>query len=422
MSRKDNVRDDEKLHDYVAGRLSARDARELEGELASSADLRKTLSGIQGYYKALEQLGEVRAPDKFLDAVHAKIGKKRGMGAFFNAIFLPLHSKLPVELAGIAVAALLLFMIYNPPTMLRKSVGPAALSDHMESPESGAAPRVPELEGPSQKQMPQESRERSLGAEPSPSRAEKEAPSASGRSARSATNRRNQLSSVSGHVASRTALKPSAALPPKTSPEAQGPAAAAAEPFEAAPRKETASTGPVSELRQTRQSSAEPAVTTRHSGQSGISYEEYRALDVELEQPEEKEPEAQPALPTIQLAMQISPVASIQRDRAVLKLRKAPSAALSAASESAAPQIPASPTYDSRESALDRIKAAVRDHNGVMALNRQDGAGVEYTLTVAKDQLESFRETLESLGIATAPAELTTLYSNCKLRLVVTFR
>lgn len=57
----------------------------------------------------LKSLEKVKAPADFVDQLHARIEKKN----IWQKIFLPLHIKLPLELAGTLVTVLLVLFIYN---------------------------------------------------------------------------------------------------------------------------------------------------------------------------------------------------------------------------------------------------------------------------------------------------------------------
>jgi hypothetical protein len=104
----------ELLHDFVRGRLTGEQAREIEARAAASATVRQELEKVRAYYGALEDMEPVRASDDFLDKVHERIEAESRPAGIIGKLFFPLRIKLPFELAGIAVSLLLIVFLYVP--------------------------------------------------------------------------------------------------------------------------------------------------------------------------------------------------------------------------------------------------------------------------------------------------------------------
>jgi hypothetical protein len=99
------------LPDYVAGRVDSQLGRLIEERCAASEELRGALETARRYTDALGAIEEVRAPDDFLDKVHRRIEEPSGM---LRRLFTPIRRRLPVELAGVLVTALLVLFLFNP--------------------------------------------------------------------------------------------------------------------------------------------------------------------------------------------------------------------------------------------------------------------------------------------------------------------
>jgi hypothetical protein len=99
------------LPDYVAGRVDSQLGRLIEERCAASEELRSALEAARRYTDALGAIEEVRAPDDFLDKVHRRIEEPSGM---LRRLFTPIRRRLPVELAGVLVTALLVLFLFNP--------------------------------------------------------------------------------------------------------------------------------------------------------------------------------------------------------------------------------------------------------------------------------------------------------------------
>jgi hypothetical protein len=99
------------LPDYLCNRLDEATKTEIEQRLASSEALREALEAAKKYTNSIGALEAVRAPDDFLDKVHHRIRNERGV---FERLFRPLHIKLPIELAGVALTVGLVIVLYSP--------------------------------------------------------------------------------------------------------------------------------------------------------------------------------------------------------------------------------------------------------------------------------------------------------------------
>lgn len=100
----------ESLYDFVRGRLSEAQAREIEARVASSDSLRRELEAVKAYYASLDGMEPVAVSGDFLEKVHERIAA-RGL---FGKLFFPLHSKIPFEIAGVAATVLVIVFLYAP--------------------------------------------------------------------------------------------------------------------------------------------------------------------------------------------------------------------------------------------------------------------------------------------------------------------
>jgi hypothetical protein len=110
----DTARIHELLPDYVRGHLPAEERAAVERALARSEELRRERDRLEAYYGAMNALGAVKAPDDFLEKIHNRIETGGVVKRLLRRLFLPMPVKLPLELAGLAVTAVLILMIYQP--------------------------------------------------------------------------------------------------------------------------------------------------------------------------------------------------------------------------------------------------------------------------------------------------------------------
>jgi len=96
----------EKLADFVEDALTGQDRGEVEGHLKRCDACRREHASLKAYFMEMETLDRMNPPPDFLKQVHARIDKPPGIRAFFQSLLVPLHVKLPLELAAMALIAL----------------------------------------------------------------------------------------------------------------------------------------------------------------------------------------------------------------------------------------------------------------------------------------------------------------------------
>lgn len=114
MGLMDNNKIKEMLPDYVQGLLSEEDSLAVKEQLEKSEPLRKEYEELRSYYHAIGTLKPVKAPHNFLDKIHSRIEAPSPLAQVLKKLFYPFHIKIPIELAGVVLTAVLLILIYNP--------------------------------------------------------------------------------------------------------------------------------------------------------------------------------------------------------------------------------------------------------------------------------------------------------------------
>ncbi len=106
----------EMLPDYVRGLLNEEDSLIVLENLEQSESLRNEFEELRSYYRAIETLEPVKAPNTFVQAVHTRIATPLLLNHIIKKIFTPLPVKLPLELAGLAatVAIIVPYLILSP--------------------------------------------------------------------------------------------------------------------------------------------------------------------------------------------------------------------------------------------------------------------------------------------------------------------
>jgi anti-sigma factor RsiW len=409
MDRKDALYD-EMLHEYVQGRLGADEALELERKMKNSPELHARLHSIKAYYSALEQEPAVVSED-FLQKVHEKIQKNTPAGVFFKRLFFPLHIKLPIELAGLAGAAVLIFIVLNPITIPQKSTRETVLAAREEgvAEKRGAAAPAPESIGektPTGRTPPDELPTGKTGKDNESQPAPRSIPMAF---------ETRTAARLAGDGGLREIKKPGTAAKKQFAPGVQSapvaPAIAEARPFEESAEQKkheavTTAAVPTPDL-------SDAPVASAMSG--GISHDDYSTQDSRLKEQKSQE---ENDLPLYNGILRLTVRASAPPTSPAVKSPAAAGETEKASLKAAASDREASQSLTGT-AILETIKESVRNHGGVLVLASENASRHEYMLTVPKDRYTSLKKELERLGHFTATKNLQSLYSYYKLKLIV---
>ena len=104
----------EMLPDYVQELLSGEDSLAVKEQLKKSEPLRKECEELRSYFHAIGTLKPVKAPHNFLDKIHGRIEAPSPLAQILKKLFYPFHIKIPMELAGVLLTAMVIILIYNP--------------------------------------------------------------------------------------------------------------------------------------------------------------------------------------------------------------------------------------------------------------------------------------------------------------------
>ncbi len=150
----------ELLSEYVDGVLDPETMAIVDGHLSDCKDCQRELSSLRALVSALESLDTVEPPRDFLHQLHQRIEKRSRFSTVLHALFVPLRVKIPLELAGAAAMAILVFAIlHTQQDELKLTKAPVGLKQEWAAekvakdeslataPLSQREPRVPETMG-----------------------------------------------------------------------------------------------------------------------------------------------------------------------------------------------------------------------------------------------------------------------------------
>jgi len=103
----------ESLSEYVDETLDPSLRRQVAEHLSTCRGCFAELQEMENYLQAMRSLDEIKAPDDFLEKVHERIEKSSAWRRLYETILLPVRMKIPLEVAGVAIAALLVVCLYQ---------------------------------------------------------------------------------------------------------------------------------------------------------------------------------------------------------------------------------------------------------------------------------------------------------------------
>jgi hypothetical protein len=103
----------ELLSAYVDDVLLPKERQQLEEHLAVCPACMEELQALEAYLAAMHSLERIDAPRDFIHGVHERLDRASLLRRLAKKIFVPLHIKIPLELAGIAAALLIAVFSYH---------------------------------------------------------------------------------------------------------------------------------------------------------------------------------------------------------------------------------------------------------------------------------------------------------------------
>lgn len=95
---------------YIEKELSARDIKEIQQHLKNCTSCREEYESMLNYQKELKVLKKVKAPSDLLENVHNRL-EESFWSRLFQKVFVPFKYKIPLELAGLMITVLLIWII-----------------------------------------------------------------------------------------------------------------------------------------------------------------------------------------------------------------------------------------------------------------------------------------------------------------------
>jgi hypothetical protein len=101
------------LSEHADGLLDKETCAAVEEHLSSCAECRKEAKALQSLIQDLRSLPSVAPPTDFLRQLHKRMEQPSRFRRVLEKIFFPVKFKIPLQLAGAVLAALLVFSVYT---------------------------------------------------------------------------------------------------------------------------------------------------------------------------------------------------------------------------------------------------------------------------------------------------------------------
>jgi len=99
------------LSEYIDGTLDQETKNRVDQHVASCAECREELASLKALVHELGSLEPMQPPEDFLLQVHKRLEKPSRFSTLFRSLFLPFRIKLPLQVAGAAAMAILVFSL-----------------------------------------------------------------------------------------------------------------------------------------------------------------------------------------------------------------------------------------------------------------------------------------------------------------------
>jgi len=99
------------LSEYLDDALDEKAKARVDEHLRTCAACQKELDSLKALVKGIGSLESVKAPADFLDQIHKRMERRSKISEIWGWLFYPLRVKIPLQLAGAAVMAFLIFSI-----------------------------------------------------------------------------------------------------------------------------------------------------------------------------------------------------------------------------------------------------------------------------------------------------------------------
>lgn len=102
-----------RLSEYIDGVLDAGKTAQIEKHLKACADCRSELEALERLIQTLGSMDTLKAPEGFMAEVHERIKRRSWLSGISKILFVPFRVKIPIQVASLATACLLLFLVFH---------------------------------------------------------------------------------------------------------------------------------------------------------------------------------------------------------------------------------------------------------------------------------------------------------------------
>lgn len=122
----------ELLSEYIDGILDPEQTLWIQDHLAHCDRCSQEFTALKAVADSMNSLEPVKAPEDFLEGVHARIHQRSRFKRVFNALFVPAPIKIPLECAGVLATAVLVALLLGiPQRYLKKTHQGEKLAFHI---------------------------------------------------------------------------------------------------------------------------------------------------------------------------------------------------------------------------------------------------------------------------------------------------
>lgn len=138
----------ELLSEYIDDVLDPETKSVVDEHLSTCKDCQEELASLKVLVRDLGSLEPVEPPKDFLDQLHERLEKRPRFSEILRTLFVPMRIKIPLEFAGAAAVAILVFsFLYTQQDQLKRAEAPVSLKNERATQKVVTQRRVAEEEG-----------------------------------------------------------------------------------------------------------------------------------------------------------------------------------------------------------------------------------------------------------------------------------
>ncbi len=102
------------LADYLNNELSKEIEKDVKKHIELCEKCMQEINFLKSYFNEVKNIKTVEAPENLLDKIHIRLKQKSSLKKMLKKLFIPFQIKIPIQLATVTTAVILILLLFNP--------------------------------------------------------------------------------------------------------------------------------------------------------------------------------------------------------------------------------------------------------------------------------------------------------------------